>query len=75
MEKKKKIVILVKKSLRKFTTNWSFIGERIIMLDINIFNREIAVIGVYAPTNDASLTTMDLLWERISNIIEKNLKK
>ena len=40
-------------------------------LDINIFNREITVIGVHSSTNDASVTSKDLFWEKIGGDVEK----
>lgn len=65
------VSILIRSSWRRKITNWEFINERIITIDITLLSREVVIIGVYAPTNDMDDNVKDAFWDTLRETIEK----
>ncbi|XP_049782515.1 craniofacial development protein 2-like [Schistocerca cancellata] len=65
------VSIMIKKSWKKRITNWTFINQRIITVEMTLFAREVVIIGVYAPTNDTKDKEKDTLWDTLRETIEK----
>jgi hypothetical protein len=55
------VSILVKKAMKNKITDWEFVNERIIMIDMILYAREMSIVGLYAPTNDATTVEKDKL--------------
>lgn len=65
------VSIMIKKIWKKRITNWTFINERIITVEMTLFAREVVIIGVYAPTNDTKDQEKDTFWATLRETIEK----
>ena len=65
------VSIMINKTWKKRITNWEFINERIIKVEMTLFAREVVIIGVYAPTNDTRDQEKDTFWTILRETIEK----
>ena len=65
------VSILISKSLKSKIKNWKFINEKILLLELVIFGRELVVVGTYAPTNDSSVIEKDKYWNTLRDVLEE----
>lgn len=66
---------MINKKWRKSITNWKFINERIIIVEMIMFSREIVIVGVYAPNNDANDQVKNSFWNTLHETIEQIPKR
>ena len=45
--------------MERFHKNWEPIGERMLILDMNIWGYKLTIIGIYAPNEDNGATVKD----------------
>lgn len=53
------ISIAIHKRYKMFIKDWESVNERIIKVRIQVFNRNLQVIGIYAPTDDSNQAIKD----------------
>lgn len=66
---KRGISVVVHKKYKRNIKSWEEIDERIMMLELTKNNREIVIIGVYAPTDDADIITKDQFYEKLTQVL------
>ena len=65
------VSILINKNLEKYVKNWNAVNERIITIDMKgLENITYTVIGVYAPTDDATLEVKDEFYENMTEVLD-----
>ncbi|XP_022188702.2 craniofacial development protein 2-like [Nilaparvata lugens] len=47
--------ILIRKQLKRFIKSWKPVNERIIKVELEMYGREIIILGVHGPTNDSQV--------------------
>jgi exonuclease III len=63
--------ILIQRKWKSKTRNWRFMGERILIVELVTFGREVVVIGAYAPTNDTASVGKDKFWDTLRDTLEE----
>lgn len=63
------ISVLIKKQLKNYILNYSYISERILTVTLKIYGYETVIIGVYAPIDSETKQTKDQFYEQMSDII------
>ena len=56
---KRGVSVLINKKWNGSIKNWESIDERIIKLDMNIWEYKLTIIGIYAPNEDNKTTVKD----------------
>lgn len=64
------VSIAIRKELKNRIKNWSAIDERIITLELVLSGQDIVVIGVYSPTDDASLQEKDEFTDKLTQVVD-----
>lgn len=64
------ISIALNKKFQKDVRNWSAINERLITMDLEVFGHKLILIGVYAPTDDATADIKDSFFEKLTSILD-----
>lgn len=60
---------MIHKKWKKHIKSWNAINERIITLDLEIFNISFMIVGVYAPNDDATLLVKEEFYTKLSEVI------
>jgi hypothetical protein len=54
--------------------NWRFMDERILLVELVTYGREVVVIDAYAPTDDTAGVGKDKFWDTLRDILEEILR-
>jgi exonuclease III len=65
------VSIVINKKYKKCITNWNFINERNVSVELNIFGRRMSIVGVYAPTNSYPEKAKDQFWETLKDVLDR----
>ena len=65
------VSILIKKQLMKHVTNYEYISERIMKIQINLYGRETVLIATYAPTDDSAINIKENYYEQLAEQLDK----
>ncbi|KAF2894867.1 hypothetical protein ILUMI_11306, partial [Ignelater luminosus] len=65
-----RVSIAIKKKYLKNIRNWSAISERIIKMELMLQGQDLAIVEVYAPTNDATTEVKDASFEKLEEAID-----
>jgi exonuclease III len=65
------VSVLIHRKWKSKTRNWRFVGERILLVEMVTFGREVVVIGAYAPTNDTASVGKDKFWDTLRDILKE----
>ena len=62
---------MILKKLKNRITGWDCLNERMLLVHLKLFEREIIIIGLHAPTNNMPDTMKEVFWYRVSDLTEK----
>lgn len=68
---KRGISILIKKKYKRNITSWEAIDENIIKLNINLFGRNMVILGIYNISNDENRIKKDEMFTKINGILSE----
>lgn len=63
------VSILINKKLKKHITDWESIDENLIRINLNLMQKKITIIGVYAPSNDVPINEKDQFFTKLNDVI------
>jgi exonuclease III len=66
-----RVSILIHRKWKSKIRNWRFMGERILLMELVTYGREVVVIGAYAPTNDTASVGKDKFWDTLQRILKE----
>ena len=61
---------MIQKKLKNRITGWECLNERMIVVHMELFGKEVTFIALYAPNNDMYDAFKELFWMRLSDLIE-----
>lgn len=59
------VEMLIKKKRIRSIQNWEPINKRLLMITMEIFGRQIVIIGIYAPNEDSPATGKEQFMETL----------
>jgi hypothetical protein len=65
------VSVVRNKKYKKYVTNWNFINERTVMVELNIFGRIMNTVGVHASINSYPEKAKDNFWETLKDVLDK----
>lgn len=65
------IGILIKKQLKNYIKSWEPINERLIKIELEMYGRDIVIIGVYGPNDDSQIQDKEKFIDCLSENIQK----
>jgi len=69
---KRGVSVLINKKWKGSIKNWESIDERILRLDVNIWDYKLTIIGIYAPKEDNGATVKDEFFANLNEEIVKS---
>lgn len=66
---KRGVSILINKRFKNKITNWDPIDENIIKVNLHIYGRRIAVLGVYTISDDEPVAMKDTFFEKLNEVL------
>lgn len=67
---------IVKKNIRQYLTQWTYISERILKIELNLAKQNrIDILILYGPNDDDKTETKDKFWEHVVEIVEDSKGK
>ena len=69
---KRQVSILINKKWKGSIKNWISIDERILKLDMNIWDYKLTIIGIYVPNEDNGTTEKDEFFANLKEEIVKS---
>mgnify|MGYP000029344414 CR=1 FL=1 len=68
---KRGISIMIKKTYKKYIKQWEAINENMIKLNLNIFGKRIAILGVYGLSEDEPQERKDEFYITLNRVIDE----
>lgn len=65
------VSILIEKSQKRYIKEYTYVSERIITVTTILYGIETIIIGVYAPTDDATQQVKERFYEQLSHVVNR----